>query len=104
MDENTVDFILKQPDPVLLTKLAGYGAMIVPPKYIQEKGEDNFNTHPVGTGPFVRELPAQGQRDPGAQRRILGRQARWTSWSTVSSASPAPRSPSCRPAASTSPR
>ena len=75
VDENTVDFILKQPDPVLLTKLAGYGAMIVPPKYIQEKGEDNFNTHPVGTGPFVRELPAQGQRDPGAQRRILGRQA-----------------------------
>ena len=59
VDENTVDFILKQPDPVLLTKLAGYGAMIVPPKYIQEKGEDNFNTHPVGTGPFVRELPAR---------------------------------------------
>jgi peptide/nickel transport system substrate-binding protein len=26
--------------------------MIVPPKYIQEKGEDFFNTHPVGTGPF----------------------------------------------------
>ena len=55
VDENTVDFILKQPDPVLLTKLAGYGAMIVPPKYIQEKGEDNFNTHPVGTGPFKFE-------------------------------------------------
>ncbi|PKR49632.1 ABC transporter substrate-binding protein [Thalassospira marina] len=52
IDENTVDFHLKQPDPVLLTKLAGYGAMIVPPKYIQEHGEDYFNTHPVGTGPF----------------------------------------------------
>jgi peptide/nickel transport system substrate-binding protein len=52
VDDNTVDFIMKQPDPVLLTKLAGYGAMIVPPKYIQEKGEDYFNTHPVGTGPF----------------------------------------------------
>jgi peptide/nickel transport system substrate-binding protein len=37
---------------VLLTKLAGYGGMIVPPKYIQEKGDDYFNTHPVGTGPF----------------------------------------------------
>lgn len=55
VDEYTVDFILKQPDPVLLTKLAGYGAMIVPPKYIQEKGEENFNTHPVGTGPFKFE-------------------------------------------------
>jgi len=52
IDEYTVDMKLKAPDPVLLTKLAGYGAMIVPPKYIQEKGEENFNTNPVGTGPF----------------------------------------------------
>lgn len=52
VDEATVDFYLKAPDPVLLTKLAGYGAMIVPPKFIQEKGEEYFNTHPVGTGPF----------------------------------------------------
>ncbi|MCB5177102.1 MULTISPECIES: ABC transporter substrate-binding protein [Microvirga] len=52
VDDHTVDFVMKQPDPVLLTKLAGYGAMIVPPKYIQEKGDDHFNTHPVGTGPF----------------------------------------------------
>ena len=52
VDDNTVDFVMKQPDPVLLTKLAGYGGMIVPPKYIQEKGDDYFNTHPVGTGPF----------------------------------------------------
>lgn len=52
VDNNTVDFYLKAPDPVLLTKLAGYGAMIVPPNYIQEKGEDYFNAHPVGTGPF----------------------------------------------------
>lgn len=52
INDYTVDFHLKAADPVLLTKLAGYGAMIVPPKYIQEKGEDFFNTHPVGTGPF----------------------------------------------------
>jgi peptide/nickel transport system substrate-binding protein len=52
VDDNTVDFIMKQADPVLLTKLAGYGGMIVPPKYIQEKGDEYFNTHPVGTGPF----------------------------------------------------
>lgn len=52
IDANTVDFVMKQADPVLITKLAGYGAMIVPPKYIQEKGDDYFNTHPVGTGPF----------------------------------------------------
>jgi peptide/nickel transport system substrate-binding protein len=52
VDDNTVDFVMKQADPVLLTKLAGYGGMIVPPKYIQEKGDEYFNTHPVGTGPF----------------------------------------------------
>ncbi|RCS23031.1 ABC transporter substrate-binding protein [Phyllobacterium salinisoli] len=52
IDDFTVDMKLKAPDPVLLTKLAGYGAMIVPPKYIQEKGEDNFNLNPVGTGAF----------------------------------------------------
>tara|TARA_R110002012_G_scaffold5133_7_gene23450 strand:- start:4269 stop:5789 length:1521 start_codon:yes stop_codon:yes gene_type:complete len=52
VDEYTVDFLLNEPDPVLLTKLAGYGAMIVPPGYIEEHGDDHFNSHPVGTGPF----------------------------------------------------
>lgn len=52
IDDYTVDFYLHAPDPVLLTKLAGYGAMIVPPEYIQEKGEAHFNANPVGTGPF----------------------------------------------------
>lgn len=52
IDDYTVDFHLKSVDPVLLTKLAGYGAMIVPPKYIQEHGDEYFNAHPVGTGPF----------------------------------------------------
>lgn len=52
IDEYTVDMKLKAPDPVLLTKLAGYGAMIVPPKYMAEKGEDFFNVNPVGTGAF----------------------------------------------------
>jgi peptide/nickel transport system substrate-binding protein len=52
VDEYTVNFILKSKDPVLITKLAGYGAAIVPPKYIQEKGDEHFNNNPVGTGPF----------------------------------------------------
>jgi peptide/nickel transport system substrate-binding protein len=52
VDDYTVDFTLKSPDPVLITKLAGYGAMIVPPQYIKDKGDDYFNLHPVGTGPF----------------------------------------------------
>ncbi len=52
IDDLTVDFHLSAPDPVLLTKLAAYGAMIVPPKYIAEVGEEQFNLMPVGTGPF----------------------------------------------------
>lgn len=52
IDPKTVELKLSRPDPVLLTKLTGYGAMIVPPAYIAEKGDDYFNTHPVGTGPF----------------------------------------------------
>lgn len=52
IDPFTVDLKLRTPDPVLLTKLAGYGAMIVPPKYINEKGEEFFNLNPVGTGAF----------------------------------------------------
>lgn len=52
IDDKTVDFILKEPDPVLLTKLAGYGAMIVPPKYYTEVGDAEFNMKPIGTGPF----------------------------------------------------
>jgi peptide/nickel transport system substrate-binding protein len=52
VDALTVDFYMKSPDPVLLTKLAGYGAMIVPPKYIKEKGSQYFGMNPVGTGPF----------------------------------------------------
>ena len=52
IDGTTVDFHLKQPDPVLLTKLAGYGAMIVPPKYFAEVGDAEFNMKPIGTGPF----------------------------------------------------
>lgn len=52
IDIDTVDLRLKAPDAVLLTNLAGFGAMMVPPRFIQEKGEDYFNAHPVGTGPF----------------------------------------------------
>lgn len=51
VDPFTVDIVLKRPDPVMLVKLAGYGAMMVPPKYVAEKGVE-FGQKPVGTGPF----------------------------------------------------
>lgn len=52
VDDYTVDFVLGSPDPVFITKLAGYGAMIVAPGYVQENDEETFNRMPVGTGPF----------------------------------------------------
>lgn len=52
VDEFTVQMNLNSPDPVLITKLAGYGAVIVPPNYVQENTDDHFNNNPVGTGPF----------------------------------------------------
>ncbi len=53
VDPYTVDFITSSPDPVLITKLAGYGAMIVPPAYIKKHGDTYFTTHPIGTGAFM---------------------------------------------------
>ena len=52
VDPFTIDIVMKRPDPVMLTKFAGYGAMIVPPKYIAEVGKQAFQIKPVGTGPF----------------------------------------------------
>jgi len=51
-DEYTITMKLNSPDPVLLTKLAGYGAVIVPPGYVTEVSDEEFNDKPVGTGPF----------------------------------------------------
>lgn len=62
VDEKTIDMFMAQPDPAILTKLSGYGAMIVPPDYIEEMGEDHFDLNPVGTGPFKFVSYSQGVR------------------------------------------
>ena len=74
VDPYTVDFITKSPDPVLVTKLAGYGAMIVPPAYIKKHGDTYFGTHPIGTGAFMvtKYVPNVRSR-PGALRPLLAR-------------------------------
>lgn len=103
IDDYTVDMKLKAPDPVLLTKLAGYGGMIVPPAYIKEKGEDNFNLNPVGTGAFKFVSYAPKTTSSSKPTRITGA-ARQNSPSLniVSSPSLRPPLPNFRPAASTS--
>src|SRR6185295_11798153 len=50
-DANTVVMHTKKPDPLLAARLAFYGGQIVPKKYLEAVGGDQFNAKPVGTGP-----------------------------------------------------
>ncbi|MEK8130620.1 ABC transporter substrate-binding protein [Paenibacillus filicis] len=52
IDDFTVDLITKEPDPILLARLSRISSGILPSKYIQEQGLDNFLKNPVGTGPY----------------------------------------------------
>lgn len=51
VDDFTVRLLTHKPYPVLISKLAQESAMI-PPKYVEEKGDGHFGEHPVGTGPY----------------------------------------------------
>ncbi len=53
VDEHTVDFIMSASDPIIPEKVSLFGGVVVPPKYLAEKGDDGFAAHPVGTGPFT---------------------------------------------------
>ena len=50
-DPATVVIHTKKSDPLLPARLAFYGGQIVPKKYIEAVGHDQFNLNPVGTGP-----------------------------------------------------
>ena len=52
VDATTVDFIMSAPDPIIPEKVSLFGGVVVPPKYLAEKGDDGFAASPVGTGPF----------------------------------------------------
>jgi peptide/nickel transport system substrate-binding protein len=53
VDPRTINIITKDIDPMLPDKLTLFAGCMVPPKYIQEKGEEAFASQPVGTGPFT---------------------------------------------------
>lgn len=51
VDDHTINLVTIFPDGLLLNRLAGF-ILVVPPRYIQEVGEQMFARQPVGTGPF----------------------------------------------------
>src|SRR3989449_9769415 len=51
LDSSTLVIQTKKPDPLLPARLAFYGGQIVPQKYIEKVGNDEFHAKPVGTGP-----------------------------------------------------
>jgi peptide/nickel transport system substrate-binding protein len=50
-DASTVVFTTKKPDPLLPARVAFYGGQIVPKKYLESVGAEQFNAKPIGTGP-----------------------------------------------------
>lgn len=52
IDEHTVKLTLKQRDPAVLDNMNFLWA-IVPKKYIETVGNEEFGKHPIGTGPFA---------------------------------------------------
>lgn len=55
---NTVVIQTKTPSPTLLTQLVNLS--IVPEKYVKEKGNEQFNLNPVGSGAYIFESWAKG--------------------------------------------
>ncbi|HEX3590316.1 MAG TPA: ABC transporter substrate-binding protein [Pseudonocardiaceae bacterium] len=52
VDDHTVDFEMSASDPIIPEKVSLFGGVVVPPKYLRQKGDAGFADHPVGTGPF----------------------------------------------------
>lgn len=61
IDGDTVELVTKYPDALLLNRLAGL-VLMLPPKYIKEKGLEYFGGNPVGTGAFTFKKWEKGSR------------------------------------------
>ena len=52
VDYETVRIVTKQPDPILLWRLATAGGYVVPKDYYTKMGAEGFGPNPIGTGPY----------------------------------------------------
>ncbi len=60
VDKYTVRVLTTIPAPVLPLYMTRIG--ILPPRYVQEKGDEEFGRNPVGTGPYRLERWVRGER------------------------------------------
>lgn len=52
VDPLTVRIVTTEPDPILLNRLSRIGSGMLPAKFLQEKGWDEFQKDPFGTGAY----------------------------------------------------
>lgn len=52
IDPLTFQIITNEPDPMLLSRISRQASGILPKKYIDEKGMDEFLKNPIGSGPY----------------------------------------------------
>ena len=52
VDDVTVDVLTHKPEAYLEFFISYNGAELLPPKYMEEVGEEEFAKHPVGSGPY----------------------------------------------------
>ena len=52
VDEYTVNVNTDGPDAMLLARMSELFGVMLPPQYIAEVGDEGFNEHPIGTGPW----------------------------------------------------
>jgi peptide/nickel transport system substrate-binding protein len=63
---------MSAPDPIIPEKVSLFGGVVVPPKYLAEKGDDGFAANPVGTGAFKFQ-----SRQQDSQIVLTGNDAYW---------------------------
>lgn len=78
VDASTVDFMMSAADPIIPEKVSLFGGVIVPPNYIQQKGDAGFAASPVGTGPFKFE-----SRQQDNQITLVANDAYWGTKPTI---------------------
>ncbi len=72
VDADTIKFTTEAPDPIFPKRFTTTMGKVVPKAYYTEVGVDEFNLHPIGTGPYKLE-----EFLPGEMIRLVSNDAYW---------------------------